>query len=326
MQWSRDAKINTVAYLNRLFTDCDSNFFTSVDKCQFYGSKNGEEGYVNVTIPGYLKPLIQQKQGKNDFLLQKLYLDHGIFDINFQICLTDHNFEFLTKDIAIANADCMAVMSNMLTDYCELVLTDIPYAEVNRESGGLRTFDKGEADEISFKIYDFIKELIRICSGSFYVFCGQQQYSEIDSIFRRHECSTRTIVYEKTNPAPINGDKLWLSGIELCVFARKSKATFNGHCLNTVLKYPSGSSKYHPTEKPLELFRHLIDVSSNAGDRVFDPCLGSGTAGVAAARSGRKFIGCELNPEYYKYARNRIDQSITVHDSQLFDSGISGSE
>jgi DNA modification methylase len=211
----------------------------------------------------------------------------------------------------------MKFMQTLPDNAATMVLTDIPYGEVNRDSSGLRKFDKEAADISTFDIKEFVDELVRVTSGSFYVFCGQQQLSYIDSAFRNNGLTTRTIVFEKTNPAPINGDKLWLSGIELCVFARKSLATFNGSCRNTVLRHPCGTSKRHPTEKPLELFRQLVDISSNPGDTVFDPCLGSGTSGEAAIRSGRKFIGSELKPEFFEMSKDRIEGAIEQKQSML---------
>ena len=212
----------------------------------------------------------------------------------------------------------MVVMPTMAEDSVHCVITDIPYAEVNRESGGLRTFDKAAADIITFDISHFVNELVRICSGSFYVFCGQQQLSLIDSYFRANELTTRTIVWEKTNPAPINGDKLWLSGIELCVFARKANATFNGSCRNTVLRYPAGHSKLHPTQKNEDLFTDLILTSSNEGDTIFDPCMGSGTSGIAAVKHRRKFIGVERNAEYFELSKRRIEEAHSFSESLLF--------
>jgi site-specific DNA-methyltransferase (adenine-specific) len=224
----------------------------------------------------------------------------------------------LSENAIIWNQDCMKVMQAIPDSSINMILTDIPYGEVNRDSGGLRKFDKEAADEVTFNLTELVGEMCRICSGSFYVFCGQMQLSGIDSTFRQHGLTTRTIVWEKTNPAPINGDKLWISGIELCVFARNSKATFNGSCRNTVIRHPCGTSKVHPTQKPLELFRELVEISSNEGDMIFDACMGSGTTGEAALRMGRKFMGCELNAGYFEIARKRINQTISLLESTLF--------
>jgi site-specific DNA-methyltransferase (adenine-specific) len=62
----------------------------------------------------------------------------------------------------------------------------------------------------------------------------------------------------------------------------------------------------HPTQKPLALLERVIAASSAEGDLVLDPFMGSGTTGVAAAMSGRRFLGVEMNPEYLELAAKRI--------------------
>ncbi|MBK8986681.1 MAG: site-specific DNA-methyltransferase [Chloroflexi bacterium] len=63
----------------------------------------------------------------------------------------------------------------------------------------------------------------------------------------------------------------------------------------------------HPTQKPEELFRKLILASSNVGDLVIDPFLGSGTTAVAAEQLKRKWMGCDLSTEYGQWAITRIE-------------------
>ena len=66
----------------------------------------------------------------------------------------------------------------------------------------------------------------------------------------------------------------------------------------SVLKFRSVENPVHPTQKPVELMEYLIRTYSQPGEIVLDFTMGSGTTGVAAGRSGRRFIGCELKPEY----------------------------
>ena len=63
----------------------------------------------------------------------------------------------------------------------------------------------------------------------------------------------------------------------------------------------------HPTQKPEELLRKLVLASSNTGEIVLDPFSGSGTTLVVAEQLGRKWLGCDLNPEYNAWAVNRIE-------------------
>lgn len=162
----------------------------------------------------------------------------------------------------------------------DLILTDIPYNEVNRHSGGIQChgytirYDHGEADNARFDMTATLNEMWRVCKGSFYIFCGIGQISVISNFFRSKDVNTRLIIYEKTNPLPVNGKHIWLSGIETAVFAKKSRATFNLDCRNTVLRYPIAQPTGHPTPKPLNLMRELIRASSNEGDIVLDPFMG----------------------------------------------------
>lgn len=153
------------------------------------------------------------------------------------------------------------------------------------------------------------KEMVRVTSGSGYIFCGWEQISTIISIMRELGVSNRLCAWRKTNPSPMNGQCIWLSGAEYCVYFKKKNATFNEHCKNCVWDFPSGRGKVHPTEKPLKLFEYLLKVSSNEGDTVFDPFAGSGTTGLAAKINNRKYILCEINPEYVNIINQRLDNT-----------------
>lgn len=71
----------------------------------------------------------------------------------------------------------------------------------------------------------------------------------------------------------------------------------------------SGGVKYHPTQKPIELMEYLIKTYSNEGETVLDFTMGSGTTGVAAKNLNRKFIGIELDQEYFNIAEKRINEA-----------------
>lgn len=207
--------------------------------------------------------------------------------------------------------DCLEVMDYLPIEYgagwADMVLTDIPYAEVNRGSNGLRILDKADADTETFLLGRFMSSSSNMTSGSFYCFCGIEQVSPVRQFLRLNGFSTRMCVWHKSNPSPMNGGHIWLSGIECCVYGKRPKATFNEHCKNTVWRYPSGRSKQHPTEKPLAMFAMLIGVSTNSGDTVFDPCMGSGTTAAAAEATGRRWVGCEISEEYCEVIAKRLE-------------------
>ena len=217
------------------------------------------------------------------------------------------------SSLNLYNDNCMNILRTLESGSVNLTLTDIPYDEVNRKSGGLRNLDKSHADVITFPLDDFIDEVVRVTSGSIYIFCGSVQVSHIRDRLIEHKLSVRHCIWEKTNPSPMNGQHIWLSSIENCVFGKKSGATFNEHCKSAVWRNSIEHYKDHPTPKPVKLMSRLIEASSNIGDTVLDPCMGSGAIGVAAKQNSRDFIGIEMNEEYYKMTKERLyNQSESV--------------
>ena len=75
--------------------------------------------------------------------------------------------------------------------------------------------------------------------------------------------------------------------------------------------------KNHPTQKPVALMEYLIKTYTNAGETVLDFTMGSGTTGVACVNLGRRFIGIELDPEYFDIAVRRIAHAIAERDAEL---------
>lgn len=70
----------------------------------------------------------------------------------------------------------------------------------------------------------------------------------------------------------------------------------------------------HQTEKPISLMMELVQLFTNPGDTVCDPCMGSGTTGVACIKLGRKFIGCEIDKNYFDIALERITSALSQPD------------
>ena len=70
---------------------------------------------------------------------------------------------------------------------------------------------------------------------------------------------------------------------------------------------PASSKMLHPTEKPVELLEYLIKTYSNENDVILDNCMGSGSTGVAALNTNRRFIGMELDENYFNIAKERLE-------------------
>lgn len=79
----------------------------------------------------------------------------------------------------------------------------------------------------------------------------------------------------------------------------------------SILEYPRPNNLtgggLHPTQKPIALYEYLIRTYTNPGEIVLDICFGSGTTGVAALQLGRRFIGCEIDLDYFEIARKRLE-------------------
>ena len=72
---------------------------------------------------------------------------------------------------------------------------------------------------------------------------------------------------------------------------------------------PHPSKALHPTQKPVALFEYLIKTYTNEGDLVLDNCVGSGTTNIACFNTNRRCIGMEMNEEYFKVAKKRLEKA-----------------
>ncbi len=121
----------------------------------------------------------------------------------------------------------------------------------------------------------------------------------------------RLIVWNKTNPVPLNSRAIYLSnGRETAVLGvKRGKPTFHSQYDKGDYSLPiprHNGARIHPTQKPLGLFQELIRKHSNRGDLVVDPFLGGGTTAIAAISEGRRFAGCDIDSRYVTAVRKRI--------------------
>lgn len=117
------------------------------------------------------------------------------------------------------------------------------------------------------------------------------------------------LVWEKNNCTP---NRWYMKNCEYILFLRKGSAKkINNVGSKTVHQFDNIiGSKRHPTEKPIDLMEYYIANSSNKGDIVFDPFMGSGSTGVAAQNLNRDFIGIELDVKYFNIAKERLAYSL----------------
>ena len=214
----------------------------------------------------------------------------------------------------IINEDCMKVLRSLDDNSVNLTLTDIPYDSVNKadDSGGLRKLKKGKADILTFDLQNFLEEIYRVTQNTIIIFCGQVQFSKIFCYYidklnnEKAKISVRQLIWSKSNPSPMNGDYMYLSGCENAVWVKKKGSPFNAHCKSNVLTFPCGRSKLHPTEKNHQLITDLILDNSNENDIVFDPCAGSGSILYVAKNLNRKYLGVELDNEFFNIGKSLL--------------------
>ncbi len=208
----------------------------------------------------------------------------------------------------------------------DLIVTDPPYniASKNRstmQSGKIVStmqawgaWDHFHPFDYDILIMSVISQCYRILKpgGALYMFTAREQ----NGFFIR-QAVARGFVYRnqltmvKKNPLPSFSKSNWRSGFETSMYLTVGKPkTFNfvsqAECKNVFAYANSHRQTKHPTEKPLDLIKLIVRVSSNENDLVVDPFMGSGTTAVACKALGRTFLGFELEPEYIKMANERL--------------------
>ena len=115
-----------------------------------------------------------------------------------------------------------------------------------------------------------------------------------------------------------------MTQFEYILFLRKGKAKRINHCgtsevlpfKNKKMKDSSGKA-VHPTEKPVELIKALIENSTKENEIVLDPFVGIGSTPLACLESNRNFIGYELDPKYFDIAQQRIKETLSKKGKEL---------
>lgn len=208
----------------------------------------------------------------------------------------------------------------------DLVITDPPYniAATDRTTmkGGkpLSTmqawgaWDCMEPFDYDVLIMGVISQCYRVLKpgGAMYMFTAREQngYFVRQAMIRGFTYRNQLAIVKK-NPLPSLSRSNWRSAFELCMYVTKGKpGIFNflsqQDCKNVFFYSNTHRQTDHPTEKPLEFVRLLVKMSSNDGDLVLDPFMGSGTTAVAARDADRDFIGFETNETYVKMAEDRL--------------------
>ena len=217
----------------------------------------------------------------------------------------------------IIQGDCLEVMKEMEDNSVDLVLTDPPYgigASNDSRMSGFYTVNLGgkktkvqaknykKSDWDSFKpTKEYFDEIIRISKNQ--IIFGGNYFIEY---LKNSSC---WLVWDKMNGENNNAD-CELAWTSFKTAVRKHSFKWNG-MLQQDMK--NKEYRYHPTQKPLEVMKWILQNYSKEGDLVFDGFAGSGSTLIACEQLNRKWIGVEKN-EYYvkdiKYRLSNIQQTL----------------
>lgn len=225
----------------------------------------------------------------------------------------------ITSSINLYNMDCMIGLEHLQSSSIDLVVTDPPYEIETKGAGLYKHEDKRYIKDLEAMANGFsekvLNELCRVMKKiNIYFFCSQKQIIPLlDFFVKGKKCNYNILTWHKTNPVPACGNK-YLTDTEFILFFREKGVKVNGSFdtkrtwYTTPLNTKDKKKYKHPTVKPVEIVKNLIINSSSEGEIVLDLFMGSGTTAVVANTLGRKFIGFEINKEYFTTAENRVLQ------------------
>ena len=220
------------------------------------------------------------------------------------------------------NTDALDLMQQMPDESVDMIFTDPPYrvisggTEHSKARGQFKMFANASAsgDGKIFKhndvaIADYLPHFYRLLKPSThcYVMTNNINLRELLNVgesvgFHFHNL----LRWDKPN---VNANRWYMKDCEYVVFfAKKPAKTINmaGSKQGFKCALDRSIAKSHPTEKPVDLVRHYIENSTMPDNLVFDPFIGSGATALAAIQSGRRWIGCEIDPQYWLASMLRL--------------------
>ena len=248
--------------------------------------------------------------------------------------------------IELHNGDCLEVMRSIANNSIDLVATDCPYKIVSggcrkipkdgeRETSGILTHrhkDNKRTDwvdavrtgkmfannDIEFK--DWLPDVYRILKDKShcYIMVNSRNLAELQKQSEKVGFKFQNLLmWDKGNVTP---NRWYMQGFECILMLRKGGAkNINNLGSSNILKVPNIiGNKTHPTEKPIDLMRILIENSTQPNEIVLDPFMGSGSTMIACLNTNRKGIGIELDKHYFDIASKRITDHQATLESGFF--------
>ena len=252
----------------------------------------------------------------------------------------------------IINGDCLKELKKIPDKTFDLVFADPPYnmqigEKLTRPDSSKVNGVNDKWDQFnSFKHYDdFCKSWLSECkrilkdNGSIWVIGSYHNIFRLGYHLQNLGFwLLNDVIWRKNNPMPNFRGTRFTNAHETLIWAsksKKSKYTFNYQslkCLNDDLQMRSdwtlpicngkerlkkNGKKIHSTQKPEALLHRIILATTNKGDTVFDPFLGTGTTAVVSKKLGRNYFGIEKDKKYFVAAKERINKTSKIADDYL---------
>lgn len=215
-------------------------------------------------------------------------------------------------DALMIQGDCLEVVPSL--GRVDHVITDPPY---DKEAHTQKRRVRRGNEALEFEALDkYSRVMVAASSGWLLTFCQAENVAQWrDSVERTGGKYRRAMIWIKPDGMPqYSGDRPGMGYESITAsWCAKGRSVWNSGGKHGVFRHnksgewPNGAP--HPTTKPKSLMRELLLDFTNTRQTILDPFMGSGTTGVAALQLGRKFIGIELDPDYFHVACKRVAEA-----------------
>lgn len=230
----------------------------------------------------------------------------------------------------VLNADSREILKLIPDNAIDFIFADPPYNLARHSTGNISLLgrsainnDLAEWDLIEFNPEEWVEDFVRILkpSGNLFVFTSFNQIGRWFNGLDHKFDTSNFMVWHKTNPTPKIYKAGFLNSCEMVFTCWNKHHTWNFTTqdqMHNFIESPicSGPERLkhpkHPTQKPISILKRMIEIASNEDDIVFDPFMGVGSIGVAAMQLNRRFIGVEIDPEYYRAGKKRIEYELAT--------------